>query len=60
MSGATVTASSGERVVALVGVRVVLVHAKDERAASFYNSYGFVSSPIDDLTLLLLVADLEP
>jgi hypothetical protein len=41
-------------------VRVVLVHAKDERAASFYNSYGFVSSPIDDLTLLLLVADLEP
>jgi GNAT superfamily N-acetyltransferase len=45
-------------VAALVGVRVVLVHAKDERAASFYRSYGFVPSPIDDLTLMLLVADI--
>jgi GNAT superfamily N-acetyltransferase len=44
----------------LVGVRLVLVHAKDERAASFYRAYGFEPSPVDDLTLVRLVADLAP
>lgn len=43
----------------LVGVRVVLVHAKDGRAAAFYRSHGFEPSPVDDLTLLLLVADIS-
>jgi GNAT superfamily N-acetyltransferase len=39
-----------------VGVRLVLVHAKDERAKGFYFHFGFVESPIDPLTLMLLVA----
>lgn len=40
------------------GVRLVLVHAKDDQAANFYRHYGFESSPIDELTLLLLVKDI--
>ena len=41
----------------LTGVRVLLVHAKDDGAASFYRRFGFEPSPIDDLTLMLLVKD---
>jgi len=32
-----------------VGVRLVLAHAKDEEAKSFYRYYGFFESPIDPL-----------
>ena len=46
-------------VAALTGVRLVLVHAKDSHAASFYRHFGFEPSPIDDLTLMLLVKDIE-
>jgi GNAT superfamily N-acetyltransferase len=42
----------------LVGVRLVLVHAKDEAAAAFSRTYGFEPSPMDELTLLRLVADI--
>jgi len=35
-----------------VGVRVVLVHAKDDAVKSFYERYGFISSPLDPLTLM--------
>ncbi len=42
----------------VTGVRVLLVHAKDADAATFYQRYGFEPSPVDDLTLLLLVKDL--
>jgi GNAT superfamily N-acetyltransferase len=38
-----------------VGVRLVLVHAKNERAHSFYRRYGFVEAPIDPLTLMMLL-----
>ena len=41
------------------GVRVALVHAKNDQAAGFYGQYGFEPSPIDDLTLMLLVKDIE-
>jgi len=44
----------------LTGVRVLLVHAKDDVAASFYRRYGFESSPVDDLTMMLLVKDVAP
>jgi len=38
----------------IVGVRVILVHAKDERARAFYLHAGFfLSSTFDPLTLLL-------
>lgn len=42
----------------ITGVRVLLVHAKTGEAAAFYSRYGFEPSPIDDLTLMLLVKDI--
>jgi len=42
-----------------LGVRAVLVHAKDERAKNFYHQYGFESSPIDEYHLYLLIKDIE-
>lgn len=41
----------------LIGVRVVLVHAKDPTAAAFYARFGFEPSAIDALTMMLLVKD---
>jgi GNAT superfamily N-acetyltransferase len=38
-----------------VGVRVLLIHAKDDEAKGFYGHYGFVESPIDPLVLILLL-----
>ena len=38
-----------------VGVRVLLVHAKDGEAKSFYQHYGFLESPIDSLTMMMLL-----
>lgn len=38
-----------------VGVRLVLVHAKDEHAKAFYLHHGFIESPIDPLTLMMLL-----
>lgn len=40
------------------GVRVLLVHAKDEPAAAFYRHHGFEPSPLNELTLMLLVHDI--
>lgn len=40
------------------GVRIALVHAANDTAAGFYRRYGFEPSPIDDLTLMLLVKDI--
>jgi GNAT superfamily N-acetyltransferase len=45
------------QVSASVGVRLVLVHAKDGDAKSFYAHYGFVESPIDPLTMMMLLAE---
>jgi predicted N-acetyltransferase YhbS len=42
----------------LIGVRVVLVHAKDSVVAAFYAGFGFEPSPIDELTMMLLVKDI--
>lgn len=41
----------------LVGVRILLVHAMDEDARSFYLHFDFEPSPMDDLTLMLLLSD---
>jgi GNAT superfamily N-acetyltransferase len=38
---------------ALIGVRALLCHAIDEEAMGFYLKHGFVSSPLDPLTLML-------
>jgi hypothetical protein len=37
-----------------VGVRVLMIHAKDDDARSFYAHYGFVESPFDPLVLMML------
>jgi GNAT superfamily N-acetyltransferase len=41
-----------------VGVRVLLIHAKDDEAKDFYSHFGFVESPFDPLTLVMLLGDL--
>lgn len=42
-----------------IGVGVLLVHAKHERAKAFYLKYGFEESPTDPLHLLLLMKDVR-
>lgn len=38
-----------------IGVRVLLVHAKNERAKGWYEQYGFEESPTDPLHVMLLM-----
>jgi GNAT superfamily N-acetyltransferase len=45
------------RAAELAGIRAILVHAKDDRARAFYESFGFEPSPLDPLQLLLLMKD---
>ena len=40
----------------VIGVRSLLVHALNDRAAAFYQHFGFVASPIDVSTLFLPLA----
>lgn len=40
-----------------IGVRILLVHALHEQAATFYEQLGFNRSPTDPLHLYLLLAD---
>ena len=42
-----------------MGIRILLVHAIDENARSFYLRHGFEPSPTDVLNLQLLVKDLD-
>lgn len=42
-----------------IGIRAVLVHAKNARARAWYEQYGFERSPTDPLHLVLLVKDLK-
>jgi GNAT superfamily N-acetyltransferase len=37
------------------GVRAMLVHALNERAREFYEYYGFKSSPVNPMTLMLRI-----
>jgi GNAT superfamily N-acetyltransferase len=43
----------------VIGVRAILVHAKDDAAAAFYRRFGFAPSPTDPLHLMLLIKDLR-
>ncbi len=43
----------------IAGIRSVLVHAKDEDARSWYESWGFEQSPTDPFHLFLLIKDLK-
>ena len=42
-----------------IGARVLLVHAKHERAKSWYLQYGFEESPTDPLHLQMLMKDVR-
>jgi GNAT superfamily N-acetyltransferase len=42
-----------------VGMRVLLVHALDDNACSFYKRWGFESSPTDPLNLQMLFKDIR-
>jgi GNAT superfamily N-acetyltransferase len=41
----------------IAGIRAILVHAISEGAKRFYEKYGFVTSPIDPLTVMITLAD---
>jgi GNAT superfamily N-acetyltransferase len=43
----------------LVGARTMLVHARDEGAAGFYERLGFTRAPTDPLHLMVLIKDLR-
>ena len=43
----------------IVGVRVVLVHAKDADARSFYLRHDFEPSPVTPLQLMILIKDVR-
>ncbi|MDX2346549.1 MAG: GNAT family N-acetyltransferase [Legionella sp.] len=41
------------------GIRALLIHAISESAKHFYKRYGFIESPIDSMTLMMTMRDLE-
>jgi GNAT superfamily N-acetyltransferase len=43
----------------IIGARAVHAHAKDERARSFYEHFGFEPSPLDRHSMFLLIKDLR-
>lgn len=42
-----------------IGIKAILVHALSENAKKFYLQYGFIVSPIDDMTLFLSIDNLK-
>ena len=42
-----------------IGIRVLLVHAKHERAKAWYLQYGFEESPTDSLHVMMLMKDVR-
>ena len=48
------------RIAEEVGIRALLVHAINERAAKFYVRLGFIQSPFDPLVLFLGLKELQP
>jgi ribosomal protein S18 acetylase RimI-like enzyme len=41
----------------IAGIRALLIHAKTGAAKKFYERHGFVSSPVDPLTVMITVAE---
>jgi GNAT superfamily N-acetyltransferase len=41
----------------IAGIRAILVHAISDRAKRFYEKRGFVSSPMDPMTLMITIAE---
>jgi GNAT superfamily N-acetyltransferase len=42
-----------------IGIRGIIVHAISEEAKSFYLALGFEASPLDPMTLMVTLADLQ-
>lgn len=42
-----------------IGIRAVLVHAKDDTARAFYEHFGFEASPTDPMHLMIIMKDLK-
>ncbi len=60
--GSVMLADAAQRALAgaeVVGARALIVHARDQRAAGFYEHFGFVRSPSDPLHLAALMKDLR-
>jgi GNAT superfamily N-acetyltransferase len=60
--GATLLADAMQRTLLVAeetGIRLLLVHAVDEDARSFYLHYGFEPSPSDPMNLQLLIKDIR-
>jgi GNAT superfamily N-acetyltransferase len=43
----------------IAGIRAILLHAISDDARRFYERAGFVSSPVDRLTMMVTLADVE-
>jgi predicted N-acetyltransferase YhbS len=43
----------------IAGIRAILVHAKDERSRQWYERFGFLQSPMNELTLMALLRDVR-
>src|SRR5262249_39013491 len=43
----------------IAGIRALVVHAKDDAARSFYEHFGFASSPSDPLHLYVLLKEIR-
>ncbi|MEA5468241.1 GNAT family N-acetyltransferase [Spirulina sp. 06S082] len=41
----------------IIGARAILIHAISEDAKKFYEKYGFQSSPIDPMVLMITIQD---
>jgi GNAT superfamily N-acetyltransferase len=41
----------------IAGIRAILVHAISENAKRFYVKSGFITSPVDPMTLMISVTD---
>jgi GNAT superfamily N-acetyltransferase len=60
--GATLLADAMQRTLLVAeetGIRLLLVHAVNEDARSFYLHYGFEASPSDPMNLQLLIKDIR-
>jgi len=41
----------------IAGIRAILVHAISERATRFYEKWGFITSPVEPMTLMITVTE---
>lgn len=45
------------RAAEIAGIRAILAHAISDRAERFYEKWGFLSSPVEPMTLMITVAE---